>query len=203
MALPRITITCVDAGKTTLLEKLARYEYVNTPISESEDNADSILLGPGLFANRIREWPYGAAQKPETINYRTFKPEHSSLWDDGIDASALRSRARILSTVNKLFGTPPIATHRASIGLNGYLYMPRPHTMDKSTLLDIIDNLSPPLTVTSKETQLIPATLSYANFQQTLFAKIKKIQKENDYVVIEKNEITDPKSDTAGQCRMM
>ncbi|MDI6802013.1 MAG: DNA-directed RNA polymerase subunit beta' [Thermodesulfovibrionales bacterium] len=29
---------------------------------------------------RIREWSYGEVKKPETINYRTFKPEHDGLF---------------------------------------------------------------------------------------------------------------------------
>ncbi len=29
---------------------------------------------------RIREWSYGEVKKPETINYRTFKPERDGLF---------------------------------------------------------------------------------------------------------------------------
>ena len=29
---------------------------------------------------KIREWSYGEVKKPETINYRTFKPERDGLF---------------------------------------------------------------------------------------------------------------------------
>ena len=29
---------------------------------------------------KIREWSFGEVKKPETINYRTFKPEHDGLF---------------------------------------------------------------------------------------------------------------------------
>ena len=29
---------------------------------------------------RIRDWSYGEVKKPETINYRTFKPERDGLF---------------------------------------------------------------------------------------------------------------------------
>ncbi|HAK88902.1 MAG TPA: hypothetical protein DHV16_12240, partial [Nitrospiraceae bacterium] len=29
---------------------------------------------------KIREWSHGEVKKPETINYRTFKPEHDGLF---------------------------------------------------------------------------------------------------------------------------
>ena len=31
-------------------------------------------------AERIRSWSYGEVKKPETINYRTFKPERDGLF---------------------------------------------------------------------------------------------------------------------------
>ncbi len=34
---------------------------------------------PGL-AREIRAWSYGEVKKPETINYRTFKPERDGLF---------------------------------------------------------------------------------------------------------------------------
>jgi len=33
---------------------------------------------------RIREWSYGEVEKPETINYRTLKPEREGLFDERI-----------------------------------------------------------------------------------------------------------------------
>ena len=46
--------------------------------SQTED-FDSIRIGlasPG----KIRSWSYGEVKKPETINYRTFKPERDGLF---------------------------------------------------------------------------------------------------------------------------
>jgi DNA-directed RNA polymerase subunit beta' len=33
---------------------------------------------------QIKEWSYGEVKKPETINYRTFKPERDGLFCDRI-----------------------------------------------------------------------------------------------------------------------
>ena len=38
---------------------------------------------------KIRSWSYGEVKKPETINYRTFKPERDGLF---CAASSVRSR---------------------------------------------------------------------------------------------------------------
>ena len=35
-------------------------------------------------ANHIREWSFGEVKKPETINYRTLKPEKDGLFDEKI-----------------------------------------------------------------------------------------------------------------------
>ena len=39
--------------------------------------------------DQIRSWSYGEIKKPETINYRTFKPERDGL---SVPASLVRSR---------------------------------------------------------------------------------------------------------------
>jgi len=41
---------------------------------------------------QIRSWSYGEIKKPETINYRTFKPER-----DGLSAPASLARSRTTS----------------------------------------------------------------------------------------------------------
>ena len=46
------------------------------------------LASPDL----IRSWSYGEVKKPETINYRTFKPER-----DGLFCAASSVRSRITS----------------------------------------------------------------------------------------------------------
>ena len=39
-----------------------------------EQNFDAIRVGLAS-PEKIRSWSYGEVRKPETINYRTFKPE--------------------------------------------------------------------------------------------------------------------------------
>jgi len=40
-------------------------------------NAVKIMIAS---PEKIREWSYGEVKKPETINYRTFKPERDGLF---------------------------------------------------------------------------------------------------------------------------
>ena len=42
---------------------------------------DSIKIGLAS-PEMILEWSYGEVTKPETINYRTLKPEPDGLWPD-------------------------------------------------------------------------------------------------------------------------
>jgi DNA-directed RNA polymerase subunit beta' len=60
--------------------------FVNSPkqpvIQKSTDfNAIRIMLASGA---RIREWSHGEVTKPETINYRSFKPERDGLFCERI-----------------------------------------------------------------------------------------------------------------------
>ena len=43
------------------------------------NNFDSIQIGVAS-PEKIREWSYGEVTKPETINYRTQKPERDGLF---------------------------------------------------------------------------------------------------------------------------
>ena len=43
------------------------------------DDFDSIRIGL-TSPDMIRSWSYGEVKKPETINYRTFKPERDGLF---------------------------------------------------------------------------------------------------------------------------
>ena len=43
------------------------------------NNFDSIQIGIAS-PEKIREWSYGEVTKPETINYRTTKPEKDGLF---------------------------------------------------------------------------------------------------------------------------
>ena len=47
------------------------------------DNFDSIKIGLAS-PEKIREWSYGEVKKPETINYRTLKPEKDGLYCERI-----------------------------------------------------------------------------------------------------------------------
>ena len=50
---------------------------------ENQNELSSIRIG--LASNeKIREWSYGEVTKPETINYRTLKPEKDGLYCEKI-----------------------------------------------------------------------------------------------------------------------
>ena len=49
--------------------------------------------------NKIRSWSYGEVKKPETINYRTLKPEKDGLFDERIFGHVLVVSTRALDTV--------------------------------------------------------------------------------------------------------
>lgn len=44
-----------------------------------KEEFDSIKIGLAS-PEKIRSWSYGEVKKPETINYRTFKPERDGLF---------------------------------------------------------------------------------------------------------------------------
>ena len=48
------------------------------PVKENEP-FDAIKIGIAS-PEKIRSWSYGEVKKPETINYRTFKPELDGLF---------------------------------------------------------------------------------------------------------------------------
>ena len=47
------------------------------------NNFDSMRIGLAS-PDKIREWSYGEVKKPETINYRTLKPEKDGLFCERI-----------------------------------------------------------------------------------------------------------------------
>ncbi len=53
------------------------YSFFSKPKDPSSFNAVRISLAS---PEKIREWSYGEVKKPETINYRTFKPERDGLF---------------------------------------------------------------------------------------------------------------------------
>ena len=52
--------------------------FKNTEISDSQ-NFNSIKISLAS-PEKIKSWTYGEIKKPETINYRTFKPEKDGLF---------------------------------------------------------------------------------------------------------------------------
>lgn len=50
-----------------------------TPLQNLDDDFDAIKIGIAS-PETIRAWSYGEVKKPETINYRTFKPERDGLF---------------------------------------------------------------------------------------------------------------------------
>ena len=51
--------------------------FANRPTTLKDFNAIKISLAS---PEKIRSWSYGEVTKPETINYRTFKPERDGLF---------------------------------------------------------------------------------------------------------------------------
>ena len=47
--------------------------------SDVAEHFDAIKIGIAS-PEKIRSWSYGEVKKPETINYRTFKPERDGLF---------------------------------------------------------------------------------------------------------------------------
>ena len=58
---------------------------------QQEEQFDAIKIGIAS-PDKIRSWSFGEVKKPETINYRTFKPER-----DGLFARRFSDRSRITS----------------------------------------------------------------------------------------------------------
>ena len=47
----------------------------------AQDNYDFDLMKISIASpDKIRSWSFGEVKKPETINYRTFKPERDGLF---------------------------------------------------------------------------------------------------------------------------
>ena len=46
---------------------------------QQEEHFDAIRIGIAS-PDKIRSWSFGEVKKPETINYRTFKPERDGLF---------------------------------------------------------------------------------------------------------------------------
>ena len=59
--------------------------------SMTDEHFDAIKIGIAS-PEKIRSWSYGEVKKPETINYRTFKPER-----DGFSAPRSSDRSRTTS----------------------------------------------------------------------------------------------------------
>jgi DNA-directed RNA polymerase subunit beta' len=57
----------------------------------AEEEFDAITIGLAS-PEKIRSWSYGEVKKPETINYRTFKPER-----DGLFCAKILARSRTTS----------------------------------------------------------------------------------------------------------
>ena len=54
--------------------------YASKVETVEENNIDFESIKIGLASpDQIREWSYGEVKKPETINYRTLKPERDGL----------------------------------------------------------------------------------------------------------------------------
>ena len=56
-------------------ELVSFFGQTNVPVEEF-DQLRITIASP----EKIRSWSYGEVKKPETINYRTFKPERDGLF---------------------------------------------------------------------------------------------------------------------------
>ena len=54
-------------------------DLLNILKQDQVEEFDSIRIGLAS-PDMIRSWSYGEVKKPETINYRTFKPERDGLF---------------------------------------------------------------------------------------------------------------------------
>ena len=54
---------------------------------------DELRIGLAT-ADQIREWSHGEVKKPETINYRTLKPER-----DGLFCETQRSNSLVMTSI--------------------------------------------------------------------------------------------------------
>ena len=59
------------------------YDSVNVTVEDNNIDFESIKIGLAS-PDQIREWSYGEVKKPETINYRTLKPEKEGLFCEKI-----------------------------------------------------------------------------------------------------------------------
>jgi len=53
------------------------YDFFAKPIDPKQYSGVRIALAS---SEQIRQWSFGEIKKPETINYRTFKPERDGLF---------------------------------------------------------------------------------------------------------------------------
>ena len=74
----------VSTNRQTADER-ARYGLIEDPTERSMSATTFDLLRIGIASPQdIRSWSRGEVKKPETINYRTFKPERDGLFCERI-----------------------------------------------------------------------------------------------------------------------
>ena len=91
------------------MEKNITKSFENQNITQ-ENNFDSIkitLASP----EKIKSWSYGEIKKPETINYRTFRPEKDGLF------------------CSRIFG--PVKDYECSVS---YTHLPSPRDKHRSRM---------------------------------------------------------------------
>lgn len=86
---------------------------------------DSMQIGLAS-SDKIRSWSYGEVKKPETINYRTLKPEKDGLLMNGFSDLQKTGNVPVESTngfVTKASFATVVALklHRQRFGVNGWV----------------------------------------------------------------------------------
>ncbi len=71
--------TGLDMGEAAISRRMS--EFDRSAAQKQEENADFDAIKISLASpEKIRAWSWGEVKKPETINYRTFKPERDGLF---------------------------------------------------------------------------------------------------------------------------
>ena len=76
-SLRRILLSSLPGSAVTKMNLLNLFNPLQT--AGMEEEFDAIKIGIAS-PETIRSWSYGEVKKPETINYRTFKPERDGLF---------------------------------------------------------------------------------------------------------------------------
>ncbi|NDD78054.1 MAG: hypothetical protein EBZ43_11585, partial [Betaproteobacteria bacterium] len=73
--MPGSTTTKASKYRTLSMSR----KVMSSTMPSREERYEAVRIGLAS-PDKIRSWSYGEVKKPETINYRTFKPERDGLF---------------------------------------------------------------------------------------------------------------------------